>query len=91
MLAKCLQAFQYACMGVQITIRDVPEETRDELASRAALQRKSMQEYLRGELVRIASRPSLENWLRSVRERKEASGARVGAGTIVSAQDADRR
>lgn len=78
-------------MGVQITIRDVPEEVRDELASRAALQRKSMQEYLRGELERIASRPSLENWLRSVRERKEASGTRVEPGTIVSARDADRR
>jgi hypothetical protein len=78
-------------MGVQITIRDVPEEVRDELASRAALQRKSMQEYLRGELERIASRPSLEKWLQSVRERKEASGTRVRAATIVSARDADRR
>ncbi len=78
-------------MGVQITIRDVPEEVRDELAARAALQRKSMQEYLRGELERIASRPTLENWLRSVRERKEAAGTRVGADTIVSARDADRR
>lgn len=78
-------------MGVQITIRDVPEEVRDELASRAALQRKSMQEYLRGELERIASRPSLENWLRCVRERKEASGTRVQAATIVSARDSDRK
>lgn len=78
-------------MGVQITIRDVPEEIRDELASRAALQRKSMQEYLLGELERIASRPSLENWLRSVRERKEASGTQVGAARIVSSRDADRK
>lgn len=78
-------------MGVQITIRDVPEEVRDELASRAALQRKSMQEYLRGELERIASRPSLENWLRGVQERKAASGTRVRAATIVSARDSDRR
>lgn len=91
MIAKCLHQTQYACMGVQITIRDVPEEVRDELAARAALQRKSMQEYLRGELERIASRPSLENWLRSVRERKDASGTRVEAATILAARDADRR
>jgi antitoxin FitA len=78
-------------MSVQITIRDVPEEVRDELASRAALQRKSMQEYLRGELERIASRPSIESWLRTVRERKEAAGTRVAVSAIVSARDADRR
>ena len=30
-----------------ITIRDVPEETRDELAARAALAGRSLQEYLR--------------------------------------------
>ena len=31
-------------MGIQINIRDVPEKVRDELAARAALQGKSMQE-----------------------------------------------
>jgi antitoxin FitA len=34
-------------MRVQITIRDVPERVRDELAGRAAAQGKSMQEFLR--------------------------------------------
>jgi len=34
-------------MSVQLTIRDVPEKVRDELAARAALQGKSMQEFLR--------------------------------------------
>ena len=37
----------YACMAVQITIRDVPDKVRDELAARAARQGKSMQEFLR--------------------------------------------
>ena len=46
-------------MPVQITIRGVPEEVRDELAMRAAFQRQSMQEFLRCELERIASRPSV--------------------------------
>ena len=50
-------------MGVQITIRDVPKEVRDELAARAARSGKSMQEYLKEELVRIAGRPPVEEWL----------------------------
>ncbi len=78
-------------MSVQITIRDVPEAVRAELASRAALQRKSMQAYLRDELQRIASRPSLESWLEGVRERKQAAGTRVRASTLLRARDSDRK
>ena len=77
-------------MPVQITIRRVPENVRDELAARAALRRQSMQEFLRQELERIASRPSLDNWLQRVRERKEAAGTRVRPSSILRARDADR-
>ena len=77
-------------MAVQITIRGVPEAVRDELAARAALQRQSMQEFLRCELERIASRPSLDAWLRQVRERKEAAQTRVQPSSILRARDADR-
>ena len=78
-------------MAVQLTIRGVPEEVRDELAARAALRRQSMQEYLRGELERMASRPSPSQWLERVRERKEAAGTRVTRSSIVRARDADRK
>ena len=78
-------------MGVQITIRDVPEDVRDELASRAALERKSMQEFLRCELERIASRPTLEAWLQTLRERKDAAATRIPASRILDARDADHR
>src|SRR5438128_1970265 len=37
MLAQYCQCWHYACMSVQITIRDVPEKVRDELAARAEL------------------------------------------------------
>ncbi|KLL13045.1 MULTISPECIES: FitA-like ribbon-helix-helix domain-containing protein [Protofrankia] len=37
-------------MVTAITIRDVPDETRDELAARAALSGRSLQEYLRSQL-----------------------------------------
>ena len=78
-------------MAVQITIRDVPAHVRDELAARAARQGKSMQEYLRSELERMAARPSIDAWLEGVRRRKEAAKSRVSARDIVRARDADRR
>jgi plasmid stability protein len=78
-------------MGVQITIRDVPEAVRDELAARAARERKSMQEYLREELERLAARPSIHAWLEQVRERKRAAARRVAARRILAHRDADRR
>lgn len=78
-------------MSVQITIRDVPATVRDELASRAALQGKSMQEFLRTELERLAARPSVERWLEQVRQRKRAVQTRLTAKQILSARDADRR
>jgi hypothetical protein len=78
-------------MPVQITIRGVPEDVRDELAARAALQRKSMQEFLRCELERIASRPTLESWLQNLRERKDAAETYIQASDILGARDPDRK
>lgn len=78
-------------MTVQITIRNVPDGVRDELAARAALQHQSMQEYLRGELERLASRPSIQSWLEQVRRRKKAAGTRVPPEEIVGHRNADRR
>lgn len=78
-------------MAVQITIRDVPDSVRDELASRAALQGRSMQEYLRGELERLAARPSVTVLLERIRERKCSAATTLGAELILSLRDADRR
>lgn len=80
-----------ASMTIQITIRDVPEQVRDELASRAALQGKSMQEYLRAELERLAARPSVESWVEQVRRRKRAANTQVSATEILRQRDTDRR
>jgi hypothetical protein len=68
----------------------VPEAVRDELAVRAALKRQSMQEFLRGELQRIASKPSIDTWLRDVRSRKVAAQTRVRPSSILDARDKDR-
>ena len=78
-------------MPVQITIRNVPEEVRDELAARAALSHKSIQEFLRGELERMAKSPSIDRWLEQVRNRKQAAQRRVSAEKILQHRDADRR
>lgn len=78
-------------MAIQITVRNVPEKVRDELAARAALQGMSMQEYLRAELERLASRPTVSAWLEQVRKRKRATQTRVSGRQILTARNADRR
>ena len=78
-------------MPIQITIRDVPEKVRDELAARAALQGRSMQEFLRAQLEHLAARPTIDIWLEQLRRRKRATQTRVSARQIVDNRDADRR
>lgn len=78
-------------MGTAITVRDVPDETRDELAARAALVGRSLQEYVRSQLIDIARRPDAEALLSRVRDRKQRTGSRLSADTILAHRDADRR
>lgn len=78
-------------VGVAITVRDVPDEVRDELAARAARAGRSLQEYLRGMLVETASRPAADDVIARARGRVATTGSRVGADTILSARDAERR
>ena len=77
-------------MSVAITVRNVPDEVRDELAARAARAGKSLQEYVRGMLVDAASRPSAEDVIARARARVDATGVRVSAESILAARDADR-
>lgn len=77
-------------MPVAITIRDVPDETRDELAARAARSGRSLQEYLRAELVRLAGQPDVEALVARMRERVERTGTRLVAEDIVRYRDSDR-
>lgn len=73
-----------AGMPTAITIRDVPDETRDELAARAARSGQSMQQYLRAELIAMASKPTMEDWLAQVRADKAEFGVRLTAEEIVT-------
>jgi antitoxin FitA len=74
-----------------ITIRDVPAETRDELAARAARTGRSLQEYLRMQLIELARRPDAEALMRRVHERKQRTGSRLSAEQVLAHRDADRR
>jgi plasmid stability protein len=74
-----------------ITIRDVPDETRDELASRAALSGRSLQEYLRAQLIELARRPDAETFLARVRDRKQRLGSQLSVESILGHREADRR
>ena len=74
-----------------VTVRDLPDEVRDELAARAARQGMSMQEYLYDELTRLASRPSVADLMIDVGRRKRLNGRHVSRDAILDARDADRR
>ena len=78
-------------MPVAITIRDVPDDVRDELAARAARAGQSLQEYLRGMLVDSAARPPVADVIARARARVGTTGSRVDAEAILRARDADRR
>jgi antitoxin FitA len=78
-------------MATSITIRNVPDKARDELASRAALTGRSLQEYLRAHLIELASRPDAEAVLARIRDRKSRLGTRLPAEKILRLRDADRR
>lgn len=74
-----------------ITIRDVPEDVRDELAARAKLSGRSLQEFLRSELTELAHRPDPTLLLVRARERTRRTGSRLSAAQILEHRDSDRR
>lgn len=78
-------------MATSITIRDVPRDAHAELAARAARTGRSLQEYLRAQLVELASRPDLETWLTRIQDRKHRTGTRLSGAKILAHRDADRR
>jgi plasmid stability protein len=74
-----------------MTIRDVPDEVRDELAARAARAGQSLQEYVRAQLTALARRPSPEQLWERVEHRVRSTRTRLSAEQILQARDADRK
>ena len=77
-------------MTVQITIRNVPDEMRDELKLRAARNRQSMQAFILSELERILSQPSNEELMKRAAERAATFESRIGSDKIVQMIREDR-
>lgn len=88
--AECMHP-QYSVGMASITIRDVPDEARAELAARAARSGRSMQEYVRLKLIEIASVPEREEVLAQIRRRKASTEDGLSLDQVLEAKDADRR
>lgn len=74
-----------------ITIRDVPDDTRKELAARAAASGRSLQEFLRLHLIEFAEQPDMSTLIERIRDRKSRTETQVTADDILEALAADRR
>ncbi|MGI8492664.1 MAG: FitA-like ribbon-helix-helix domain-containing protein [Acidimicrobiales bacterium] len=74
-----------------ITVREVPDEVRDVLAARAAATGRSLQEYLRNQLLELARRPDPEVLLAQIRERKHGARSKLPVKKILSHLAAERR
>lgn len=75
-----------------IQIRDIPEDAYETIRKRARMSGKSIQSYMRDEVVRMASRPTREelmSMMEAALERDRGSG--VMLESILAAKDADRR
>lgn len=78
-------------MVVAITVRNVPDDVRDELAARAARSGQSLQEYLLAQLVQVTSRPSMEDVMARARQRARLVDSRLDVAAILADRDAERR
>ncbi|MGH8909636.1 MAG: FitA-like ribbon-helix-helix domain-containing protein [Egibacteraceae bacterium] len=74
-----------------LTVRNVPEHVRDELAARAARSGRSLQEFLLVHLMELVSRPSAEDVIARARARATVTGSQLSSDAILAARDADRR
>ena len=90
-VAGCRKCMRNACMPA-ITIRNVPQETRDVLAARAAAAGQSLQEYLFAELERMAGSPTIDEWISRLEHRRApAPEPAIGHDEIVDWIDDGRR
>ncbi len=74
-----------------MTIRDIPDDVRNELAARAARKGQSLQEFMRGVIVDFAWRPSNEDVLLQAREHARALRSSITVDDILAARDEGRR
>jgi plasmid stability protein len=73
-----------------ITIPDLPADVLEELAARAARSGRSLEDYLRRELIALAHGPTNRELIERVREQKATDDVEVTAAAILDAIAAGR-
>ncbi len=73
-----------------MTIRDVPQETRDVLAERAKASGRSLQEFMRLELIALAEREERRAWIDRVAEHRKGI-PEISTAEILETLDEIRR
>lgn len=71
-----------------VVVRELPEDVHAELVRRAEAAGQSLQQYLSGELTRLASTPTVAEVIARVARRRRG---RVGLERAVADLDAERR
>jgi plasmid stability protein len=77
-------------MSTSIMIGEVPDEVREELAARAAVCGRSLEDYVRDELLALAKRPSAAVWMARVRARKDALQGQLSQEQLSQGQQLSR-
>jgi len=77
-------------MNKMIQIRNVPEKLHRKLKARAAAEGLTLSDYLREEIERLASKPTLKQWAHDVRKLDIHIGRKISAVDLVRA-DRDGR
>ena len=78
-------------MPKSLTVRNVPDQTCNELAARAARSGRSLQEYLRRELISMAETPDMETVLARIETRIQATKTTISTEEILEHLHADRK
>jgi antitoxin FitA len=74
-------------MNKHVQIRNLPEKTHRKLKARAASEGMTMSDYLRLEIERLVSRPSMKEWLDMVRKRQPMAINQTAASIIREERD----
>lgn len=72
-----------------ITIRNVPDDVRNELAARAAARGWSLQEFMLTELVELSKRPDRQALVARIERRLD--GTTLTAAELIAISDSERR
>lgn len=78
-------------MTTSVTVRNVPEDVRNELAAKAARRGQSLQAYLLDTLTEVSNHPDQEELIERIKQRKQAFGTDLKSEAILAARDSDRR